>query len=303
MLGAGGERVRSEWVLSAGHRTAVPCRVVTLQPADDDLDQYEAWAHDRLTPLLGPLRRIDRPGGPPGLHDFEADLADGSVAALEVTREVDAQRLSLASSAERRLSSITLPNSESLWLVGLAAGARVSAMRPDDLRGLLGELEVSGRRNAHDMGDYRDPFVARLRALGVESVYAVKAKAGFEGTVMVQAGIYGGWGWDGAAIDRWLAGFLASDQGINKLSKLARAEAAERHLAIVLDPFSPAGMGIPLGLTARHDRSATDYAIPSLAPPQPLTHLWLLPAFTAAQEALGWMRDGGWAIVDAIARM
>jgi hypothetical protein len=57
--------------------------VVTLQPEDDDLDQYEAWAQDRLTPLLGPLRRIDRRGGPPGLHDFEADLADGSVAALE----------------------------------------------------------------------------------------------------------------------------------------------------------------------------------------------------------------------------
>jgi hypothetical protein len=72
---------------------------VTLQPEDDDLDQYEAWAHDRLTPLLGPLRRIDRRGGANGLHDFEADLADGSVAALEVTGEVDARRLDLASSA------------------------------------------------------------------------------------------------------------------------------------------------------------------------------------------------------------
>jgi hypothetical protein len=107
---------------------------VTLQPEDDDLDQYEAWAHDWLSPLLGPLRRVDRRGGPPGLHDFEADLADGSVAALEVTGEVDAQRLRLASSAERRFSAITLADSESLWLVGLAPGARVSAIRPDDLR-------------------------------------------------------------------------------------------------------------------------------------------------------------------------
>jgi hypothetical protein len=97
--------------------------VVTLQPEDDDLDQYEAWAQGRLTPLLGPLRRIDRRGGPPGLHDFEADLADGSVAALEVTVEVDDQRLDLAASAERRLSSITLPDSQFLWLVGLAATA------------------------------------------------------------------------------------------------------------------------------------------------------------------------------------
>lgn len=273
--------------------------VVTLQPEDDDLDHYEAWAHDRLTPLLGPLRRIDRRGGPPGLHDFEADLADGSIAALEVTGEVDAQRLSLASSAERRLSSITLPNSSSLWLVGLAAGARVNTIRPDDLRRLLGELEASGRRDAHNMGDYRDPFVARLRALGIESVYAVKAKRGSEGMVMVQAGTYGGWGWDGAAIDRWLGDFLDSDQGINKLNKLSRAQAAQRHLAVVLDPFSPAGMGIPLGLTARHERGPTDSALPSFIPPEPLSHLWLLPAFTVTQEALRWTRNDGWVVLDA----
>jgi hypothetical protein len=298
MLGARGERIRSGWVLSAGHRTAVACRVVTLRPEDNDLDQYEAWAHDRLTPLLGPLRKIDQQGGPPGLHDFEAHLPDGSAAAVEVTGEVDAQRLSLASSAERRLSSITLPNSASLWLVGLAVGARVSAIRPDDLRRLLGELEASGRRNAHDLGDYRDPFVARLRAFGVESVYAAEAKAGSEGKVIVQAGTYGGWGWDGAAIDRWLAGFLVSDQGINKLGKLGRARAAQRHLAVVLDPFSPAGMGIPLGLTARHERGAADYSLPSFAPPEPLTHLWLLPAFTVTREALRWMRDDGWGVLE-----
>ena len=58
---------------------------MTPQPEHDDLDMYEVYAEDRLTPLLGPLRRIDRPGGPSGLHDFEADLPNGSVAALEVT--------------------------------------------------------------------------------------------------------------------------------------------------------------------------------------------------------------------------
>jgi hypothetical protein len=272
---------------------------MTLQPADDDFDSYEAWAHDRLTPVLGPLRRIDRRGGPPGLHDFEADLADGSVAALEVTGEVDAQRLSLAASAERRLSSITVPNSESLWLVGLAADARISAIKPGELRRLLDELEASGRRNAYNIGDYHDPFVARLGALGIESVYAVKAKAGSEGKVMVQAGSYGGWGWDGTATDRWLGEFLASDQGKNKLGKLGRAEAGERHLVIVLDPFSPAGMGIPLALSARHERGAADYGLPSFRPPEPLTHLWLLPAFTSREEALCWTHGGGWGVLAA----
>jgi hypothetical protein len=223
---------------------------MTLQLEDDGLDPYEAWARDRLTPLLGPLRKTDRRGGPPGLHDFEADLPDGSIAALEVTGEVDARRRDLASSAERHLSSVTLSDSESLWVGSLAADARVNAITPPEkLRRLLGELEASGRRNAYNIGDYRDPFVARLRALGIESVYAVKARAGSEG-MLVQAGSYGGRGWDGAAIDRWLGEFLASAQGTNKVSKLGRAQAAERHLVIVLDPFSPAGIGIPLGLEA-----------------------------------------------------
>jgi hypothetical protein len=85
---------------------------------------------------------------------------------------------------------------------------------------LLGELEASGRRSAHNIGDYRDPFVARLRALGIESVYAWKAKAGSDGMVKVQAGSYGGLGWDGTAIDRWLGEFLESDQGRNSGSLL-----------------------------------------------------------------------------------
>jgi hypothetical protein len=211
---------------------------------------------------------------------------------------VDDQRLDLGASAERRLSSITLPNSASRWLVGLAATARVNAITPGDLRRLLGEMEASGRRSAHNIGDYQDPFVARLRALGIESVYAVNTGAGSEGMVTVRAGSYGGLGWDGAAIDRWLADLLDSGQGKNKLSKLGRAQAAERHLVIVVDPFSPAGMGIPLGLTARHERGPADYAIPSLKPPRPLTHLWLLPAFMVMREALRWSRDGGWAVLD-----
>jgi hypothetical protein len=97
---------------------------------------------------------------------------------------------------------------------------------------------------------------------------------------------------------RWLGEFLASAQGINKLSKLRRAQAAQRHLVIVLDPFSPAGMGIPLALTARHERGAADYVQPSFMPPEPLTHLWLLSAFAETSDGLRWTRDGGWAVFE-----
>lgn len=154
---------------------------------DEHLDDYERWARERLTPVLGPFRIIDRPGGPPGLHDFEVDLPDNLVAALEVTSEVDSERLGQAASAEDHLSLLTLSGSKSLWLVGLAAGARASTLKQHLLQ-LLTDLEAQGRRKAFNSGDYRDPYVQRLGELGIESVYALRPKPGHEGSVMVRPG-------------------------------------------------------------------------------------------------------------------
>jgi hypothetical protein len=217
---------------------------------------------------------------------------------LEVTGEVDKKRFELAASAGRL--SFTHPSSTLTWSVALAAGARVRAISPDALGRLLSDLEASERRSARGWGDMHDPFVARLGALRIESIYGRKAAAGAEGKVVVQAGTYGGWEWNGTAIDEWLDQFFASAQGINKLSKLARAQAAERHLAIVLDSFSPAGIGVPLGLTTRHEPGAADYLLPSFSPPEPLTHLWLLPALAGTRDGLRWVRDSRWEVLEAL---
>ena len=271
---------------------------MTRRPDDEHLDPYELWARERLEPVLGSLRVIDRKGVPSGVHDFEADLPNGTVAAIEVTSQVESQRLSLAIAAERRFDSLRLPDSSSLWVVSLTAGARVKNISHEQLRRLLSDLEAQGRKSALNFGDYRDRFVERLRELGIESVYRLEAKAGYEGTVLVQPGVYGVWGWDGSAIDAWLANFLASDQGINKLEKLERAIAVERHLVIVLDAFSQAGMGISVGLTAQYERGPAEYARPSLVPPKPLTHLWLLVALRN-WGGLRWAHDSGWGVLAA----
>jgi hypothetical protein len=140
---------------------------VTTRQDDEHLDPFELWARDRLEPLLGPLRVIDKKGGPPpGLHDFEADLPGGSVAALEVTSEVEPDRLSVASEIRRRgLSRYPVPGLNSLWSVRLTDDALVGDLsrRRDELRQLLSDLEAQGAQYAHDMGDYQNPFVQRLR--------------------------------------------------------------------------------------------------------------------------------------------
>src|SRR5689334_7742039 len=115
---------------------------MTNDPSADDLDNYERLTRDRLSPVLGPFRTIDRRGGPPGLHDFEVDLEGGLVAAIEVTGIVDSERLGQAAAAEKVV--LSLPGSESLWLVSLDAGAQVRPLKPH-LLPLLADLEAQGR--------------------------------------------------------------------------------------------------------------------------------------------------------------
>jgi hypothetical protein len=246
---------------------------VSTRQDDEDLNEYELWARDRLEPLLGSLRVIDKKGGPPGLHDFEADLPDGSVAAIEVTSEVDSGRLSVASEIRRSgLSRYSAPGLNSLWSVRLTDEARVSVLhrRRDELRRLLSDLEAQAGRSAHAMGDCRSEVVQLLRALGIGLVHRLSTGRG--AGVLMGSDAYGGFGWDGPGIDTWLDGLLASGQGINKRETLGRAEhAAERHLVVVLDTFSQAGIGIPLGQTDLDEPGANPYVMPSLVPPEPLT--------------------------------
>src|SRR5262249_28816985 len=110
---------------------------VVERPDDEHLNWDERWARYRLEHVYGPLRVIDRKGGPPGLHDLEADLHGGEVAAIEITSEVEEARLDLAASADRHLSALKLPGSNNVWRVGLPAHARVNAIRSADVLKLL----------------------------------------------------------------------------------------------------------------------------------------------------------------------
>jgi hypothetical protein len=85
--------------------------------------------------------------------------------------------------------------------------------------------------------------------------------------------------------NQWITDFLATELAKNKLHKLAKADTAERHLAVLIYPDTEAGSGI----------AVTD-ELPSVVPSAPLTHLWLI-APTDPPRALRWTHITGWAVV------
>jgi hypothetical protein len=272
--------------------------VVTPRPDDEHLNETERWARDRLErlePRFGQLRVTDRKGGPSGRHDLEAGDPDRPAAAIEITSAVEPKRLGVESELRQRGLSFPMPGLSSRWSVRLTDQAQVrDVSRPDELQPLLADLETRGVQRVHYMGDYRDSVVKRLRKLGIAAVY--KLSTGRGGSVIMGTDVYGGFEWDGPAIDAWLGQLLKSGLGARKLQKLGRANAPERHLVIVLAPFSQPGIGIPLKLSSRHDEGAAPYAMPSIDPPPPLTHMWLLP-MALSTEGLRCTRGRGWTVI------
>ena len=104
-----------------------------------------------------------------------------------------------------------------------------------------------------------------------------------------------GWGWVRATADQWITDFLATELGKNKLDKLAKADADERHLAVLIHPDTDAGLGIAAASADLLDGSGGG-DLPSVVPPSPLTHLWLI-APTVPTRAFRWARISGWAAV------
>lgn len=253
---------------------------------DEHLRNDERWVRHCLEGIVGHTRVIDQRGGrQQGKHDLEADLPDGSIAAIEITSEADAARLSVIAAAQRHLSKLEAPGSRFAWLVNITPQADVQALRGSaGLVALLTEMEKRGHASASALSDYRDPWRDRLEAFGIQSVHGVEG-SDHPGHVYVMPAIVASWGWVRPTANQWITDFLATELAKNKLHKLAKADTTERHLAVLIYPDTEAGLGI----------AVTD-ELPSVAPSAPLTHLWLI-APTDPPRALRWTHISGWAVV------
>ena len=116
---------------------------------DEHLKDDERWVRHLLEGTVGQTRVTDRKGGPEGRHDLEADLPDGGIAAIEITSEADAARLSVAAAVQRHLSNLKVPGSQLAWLVSVTPQADALALRKSTgLVALLAEMEQHGQSSA-----------------------------------------------------------------------------------------------------------------------------------------------------------
>jgi hypothetical protein len=146
-------------------------------------------------------------------------------------------------------------------------------------------MEQWGHTSASALSDYRDPWRLRLEAFGIQSVHGVEGSER-PGHIYVMPAVVASWGWVRPTANHWITDFLATELAKNKLNKLAKADTAERHLAVLIYPDTEAGSGI----------AVTD-ELPSVLPHAPLTHLWLI-APTDPPRALRWTHISGWAVVN-----
>jgi hypothetical protein len=262
---------------------------------DEHLKPDERWVRHLLEGTAGQTRVTDLKGGPEGRHDLEAELMDGRIAAIEITSEADEARLRAAARAKRHLSEVTVPHSQLWWLVQLTPQADARALnRSASLVALLTAMEQQGQSTASALSDYRDPWRDQLQALGIQSVHGIE-DSDHPGAVSVMPDSVASYGWVRSTADNWITEFLASELGQSKLDKLAKADADERHLAVLIHPDTDAGLGIAGALADLPDGSGGD-DLPSVDPPSPLTHLWLI-APTVPTRAFRWTRTSGWAVV------
>lgn len=179
-----------------------------------------------------------------------------------------------------------VPGSRFAWLVEVTPQVDARALRKSAaLAALIEDMDRKGQTSLTTLSDYRNPLRARLETLGIQSVQGFTVSSAIQGNVYVVSAAVAGWGWVTATADKWITDFLATDLGKSKLAKLARANAAERHLAVLIHPDTDAGLGI----------AVTD-ELPSVMPPSPLTHLWLI-APTERPKAFRWTQGSGWAVV------
>lgn len=257
----------------------------------------EQWARRMIQGTLArPVRQHDD-GSAPGMHDLDIVLADGSLAAVEVTAAADGEAIALWNLVNGRDERWIETGLRGGWFVELDPTARARAVLRDlprllgdlESRG-IGQLDVSHRR--HDLSDLeREAQRLRVNRAG-------QGATEFPGSIYPTIDLPlertgGAVPTTGDPLAAWLSEFLAADARSDVRAKLTRSAAAQRHAFVIVPGFTPA----PFPVVDLLMRAAPPLPTAPPALPPEVTHLWVASTWARA-AGVRWSPEGGWALFD-----
>lgn len=256
------------------------------------VDDFELAAGRVVARLTDEAVVLQDDGSQPSMADIRIDYADRPSAFIEVWNDIDQNYAAMY--AELIREQHQLPNVvpavrlHRAWQVALGRTAHVGNLK-DEMEELLSALEDAGetfqivatervlRSRAH-------PAVRRLCDLGVVMLGSGPSDHGE--VRLLPAGTSGPLIADWETVLGWIAETLTSSRMADVRTKLAKTNAAQRHVFIGVTFTSPGEVFFAL---AMDEQSLPDEA-PTL-PPE-ITHLWLMNA--AGGRCIAWFPDRGW---------
>jgi hypothetical protein len=266
-----------------------------------ELDRYETTAGRIVAQRLGGVEHArDILNAPAATHDFDIELTDGRVVALEVTSAADREIEALRATALGR--EWKAPSLGQHWWLGVPENRKLRVKTL--MTGVVPHLEVLEQHDIEEVGGSRHPV--RHLPLGTHPAVAEAARGVFAlgadratrlgipkpgETALVMASLHGG-----ISSNFGMLNELVAECASAKVAKLTVAEADERHLFIWMRPSA----------------ASAELAVATLPPPESRPMLpdgidvvWVATGPSTSDALYGklWQlrSPGGWENVSAIA--
>jgi hypothetical protein len=232
-------------------------------------------------------------GSRSSMYDLKIIYPDGSIGAVEVTAAADGERIGLWREVRKRGLICQEPDLVGGWRVSILRSARASDL-DRHLTGLLRLLERSRRTAVRAVKGSADPFEARASDLGL--IEAVQSPTDRKGSIYIMPpqespepmGGYAQLTGDPLAV--WLGDWANEPSQADNASKLRRAEAADRHLFIVVRSFNNA----PFAVIDLLISSGAPMPTKPPALPAEMTDVWVMSDWDSG-DGFRWSQDTGWA--------
>lgn len=226
------------------------------------------------------------------MYDLTITYPGGAIGAVEVTAAADRQQLELWKLVGGRGKRWIEPGLVSGWIVRILPSTRAKNLL-QQLPNLLRRLERDGIHDVRGNKASTDQSSALAGQLSI--IQAVQTPTDYAGSIYImppeRLSQTGGYSPNtGDPLAHWLSRWIPDPSRADNLRKLARSDAPERHLFVLLPGFNPAPFAVNDLLIA------PNAPLPTIPPtlPSEITHVWTMSTWSSG-GGFRWSSGTNWA--------